>query len=413
MKKKNLIPLVIFSVVFLGYSIYFVKVINTTKQLEPDSIAKTINRVIEEKRAQDEQELKAVPAQNGSANEVTTLKEPLTKYVNYTWLNVRKKPTLASSVVEKILKGDEVQVLDFSSSSWAYVKTKSGSMGYVAKRYLSDAPVTGKQVPPTVSTGTVVIRQPEPVPVIAEPAPVAVTAPLVVSTPVAPVVTTPSKPTEKMKIYDIPVISYHHISNDVEMFPDSMVLPEVNFFAQLDYLVSKGYKTYTFFDLERAGVDDKAVIITFNGGYADAYTASQHLNGKGLKGVFFISTDKIGKEGYLDWRQVKKMRSWGMEIGSQGVTGALLTSTGDYYINDEIVGSKKVIEEQLGEKIISYSYALGGYNAKIIQVVKDAGYKYAKTAEGGSRYSDQEFYTLPTLRVFFPAGAKQFMAWLE
>lgn len=386
MKKANLIPLALFCLVFLAYSIYFVKVINTTNDLEPNSIAKTVKRVIEERSAMEETE---------KANDEVTLKsesllkEPITRYVNYTWLNIRKEPSLSSAVVEKIVKNDQVQVLGYPSSSWAYIKTNAGSKGYVARRYLSDKPLA-QDAPATISAAPKTEVVPEPIVSLPDGAPV---------------------------IFDVPVITYHHISNDTKSYSASLVLPEINFNAQLDYLVGHGFKSYTFFDLKAIAAgqmkeEEKSVIITFNGGYADAYTAAQHLNGKGLKGVFFITSDKIGTEGYLDWRQVKKMRSWGMEIGSQGVNGANLLSSGEFYIKDEIYRSKDIIEKELGEKIISFAYPFGGYTQSIADIAEEAGYVFARTNDSGSRYSDKQFFKIPTLRVFFPAGANQFRAWL-
>src|SRR5690606_17167543 len=308
MKKANLVPLALFCIVFLAYSIYFVKVINTTHHLEPNSIAKTVKKVMEQKELEKEMSKEGVVL-----DEESMLREPISRYVNYTWLNVRKDPSLASTVVEKIVKNDEVQVLGCPSSRWALTRTKAGTNGYAARRYLSDKPAPEEPA----------LRAP-----VATETPKPVTTQTPTSVPAKPTLVAPSQTSEPV-IFDVPVITYHHISDETSRYSPSLVLPEINFNAQLDYLVGHGFKTYTFFDLKavkegQKKADEKAVILTFNGGYADAYIAAQHLNGKGLKGVFFITTDKVGTEGYLDWRQVKKMRSWGMEIGSQGVNGANL-----------------------------------------------------------------------------------------
>jgi peptidoglycan/xylan/chitin deacetylase (PgdA/CDA1 family) len=237
-------------------------------------------------------------------------------------------------------------------------------------------------------------------------------------TPTTPAPSTPSVTVNEseLMIFDIPVITYHHISDNVDNFSRNLVLPEINFNAQLDYLVSNNFKTYTFYDLKaiQAGqkkADENAVILTFNGGYDNAYVAAQHLNGKGMKGVFYITTDKVGQEGFLDWRQIKKMRSWGMEIGSQGVNGANLATSTDFYITDEVTRSKEIIEKELGEKIISFAYA-AGYTKNVMDKVEAAGYLFARSIDSGSRYSNKQLYQIPTLRVFFPAGANQFRAWL-
>jgi len=399
MKKANLVPLALFCVVFLAYSIYFVKVINTSQRLEPNSIAKTVQRAVEQSQLEKSLE------KNGSMvlKSETLLKEPLTRYVNYTWLNVRKDPSLASAVVEKVIKNDQVQVLGYPSSSWAYIRTTAGTKGYVARRYLSDKPLAQETpIASAPSTPT---------------APTAPTTPVAPTAPTAPTTSVPTTaPITAPAIFDIPVITYHHISDNVQNFSRNLVLPEINFNAQLDYLVANGFKTYTFHDLKsiaagKMKAEEKAVILTFNGGYDNAYIAAQHLNGKGLKGVFFVTTDKVGQEGFIDWRQVKKMRSWGMEIGSHGVNGANLAASTDFYINDELRRSKEIIEKELGEPIITFAYT-AGYTKNVMEKAQEAGYLFARSNDSGSRYSDKQLYQIPTLRVFFPAGANQFRAWL-
>lgn len=389
--KKNIIPLVLFCVVFLAYSIYFVKVVQQSPKLEPNSIAKTIKRAMDQKELDEARNMaiEKLP----ETTPVTTLQEPIKRYVNYTWLNVRKEPTLSSPVIEKVLRDDELQVMSFTTSSWAYVKTNSGTKGYVASRYLSEAPTMQKP-----------------------PAPIAVvTNPPVVNPPVVTPVATPTVPAKSMT-FEIPTITYHHITDEEGLYPTSLTLPVINFTTQLDYLIGHGFKTYTFFDLKKISVGgmnaEKGVILTFNDGYSDAYIAAQHLNGKGLKGVFFIVTDKVGTPGYLDWRQIKKMRSWGMEIGSGGVTGANLTQSTEFYISNELTASKQAIESQLGEPIISFAYPSGRYNATTMKAVEAAGYLFARTSDDGSRYTSSQLYKIPTLRVFPPAGGNQFRAWL-
>jgi|CXWL01.1.fsa_nt_gi peptidoglycan/xylan/chitin deacetylase (PgdA/CDA1 family) len=383
--KKNLIPLGLFCVVFLAYFLYLVKVVQVNAPLEQNSIAKSVKRAIDQKSVTqmmpEKMEMKA-PAMTPPV-----LEEPIKRYVNYTWLNVRKEPSLSSPVVEKVLRDNELQVMSYPSSSWAYIKTNAGTKGYVASRYLSERPSTEKSSSASSTTITTTTTTPSSIP-------------------------TP----DKVTTFEVATITYHHITDEVGTHPKNLTLPVVNFIAQLDYLIGHGFKTYTFYDLQkmREGrmTPEKGVILTFNDGYDDAYIAAQHMNGKGLKGVFFIVTAKVGTPGYLDWRQIKKMRSWGMEIGSSGVNGANLSQSTDFYVNDELTSSKKTIEAQLGEPIITFAYPGGRYNAVTMKAVETAGYLFARASDNGSRYTDSQLYKIPTLRVFPPAGGNQFRAWL-
>ncbi len=392
MKKHHLLPLSLFCIVFLAYALYFVKVVSVNTVVEKNSISKEIRRSL----------------QHDSLDEIiskmTYLDVPQTRYVNYAWLNLRTKPSSSSTIVERIKQNDEVKVLGYPTSSWAYVEINGDVKGYVSRRYLSAKPITSIRTANTPRTKTppaaVIKSVPEEVP---EKAPEKAS----------------EYPTGNLippDIYDVPIITYHHITDEVGKYPLNLTLPNINFTTQLDYLVQYGFETLTFHDLKAVSegkrAAGKSVILTFDDGYDNHYTAAQHLNGKGLKGVFFIITDRIGTDGYLDWRQVKKMRSWGMEIASHGVTSADLSSATAFYVADELERSKKTIEEQLGEDIVSFAYPAGKYNGSATAAAKEAGYSFARTIEAGSRYKEDQFFALPTLRVFPPAGAKQFRVWL-
>lgn len=371
MNLKALLPVSLFCVIFLLYTIYFVKVVNTTRELEPNAIAKTVKTAMEKKTI--------APPKKGvlKAEKKIIVKAPvitspeITQYVNFQWLNVREKPSLGSKILEKIYLNDAVSVLGTPNAIWTYAKTPSGLKGYVASRYLSASK--------TINTEEKALSS---------------------------------------DWYDIPIISYHHITDEKDKFPLNMTLPVTNFLAQLDYLVANAITTLSFHDLKaihekNMSAPKKAVILTFDDGYDDQYAVAQHLNGKGLKGVFFVIPGRLGTPGYLDWNQVKKMRSWGMEIGSHGVQSADLTASTEFFIKDELERSKKMLEKELSVSIISFAYPAGKYNAKVVDFAKKAGYSFARTINSGSQYKEAQFLKLPTLRVFPPAGAKQFKVWLE
>lgn len=388
MKLKNILPVALFCFVFLIYTLYFVKVVSRTTRLEPNAIANTIKRSWERKKSFEKLEilppaapiLKSEPAK--VIPKITPPPPPpqalpiATQYVNFTFLNVRREPSLLAPILEKIYKNAAVDVYAYPKAAWAEVKTAAGTRGYVSKKYLSE----NKSEPQ-------VLKSEEPA-----------------------TVTVPS-------LYKIPIITYHHIQDVSGKYPADLSLATTNLLAQLDYLVAMKILTMTFHDLKaisegKQSVSGKSVILAFDDGYADQYQVAQHLNGKGLKGVFFIITEKIGTPGYLDWRQVKKMRNWGMEIGSHGVKSANLIGSTEFFVKDELERSKRVIELELGEPIISFAYPSGRYNSAVLELTKKAGYTFARSIESGSQYKKTQFLKLPTLRVYSPAGAKQFKAWL-
>lgn len=407
MKKTSLLPLIVFCIFFLAYTIHFVLVVNNEMgRLENNSFIKSAQRMMDDKapsavkkpapvvqrktpppvreKKVEVVEVKEVPTEEDK--KLPPPQEKLVRYVNYTWLNVREQPTLASSVIEKLTRNDEVEVIELTTASWAKIVTPQKTEGYVARRYLSSRPVQEEKVASIVPEKTEAPPNEETV-------------------------------TNIPDLYTVPIISYHHITDTVGVYARNLTLPEKNFIAQLDWLIANDFETLDFRDLKaisegKKKMTTKQVILTFDDGYDDAYTAAMHLNGKGLKGVFYIITENVGEDGYLDWRQIKKMNDWGMEIGSHGVTSANLAFTSDVFIQKELEDSKKKIEEEIGADVVSFSYPAGGYTNEVMADAKEAGYSFARSIRSGSQYLKNEFYQLPTLRVFPPAGARQFSAWL-
>ncbi|SMF90740.1 Cell wall-associated hydrolase, NlpC family [Paenibacillus uliginis N3/975] len=51
-------------------------------------------------------------------------------------VNLRSKPSTSGKIVAKINKGEKVQIVKKSSSSWYEVKTSSGKQGYASSKYI-------------------------------------------------------------------------------------------------------------------------------------------------------------------------------------------------------------------------------------------------------------------------------------
>jgi peptidoglycan/xylan/chitin deacetylase (PgdA/CDA1 family) len=407
MKKTHLIPLVLFCIIFLLYTIYFVKVVNTNIQLEPNSIAKTIVRSIENNVERKNNKAKKAPdvlANSSSAEAVPgdktvkkgtgffdkfkegnflTRKSEIIRYVNFKWLNLREEPNLGSPILEKLTKDDELSVIAFTSADWAHVKSPTGKVGYVARKYLSESSSTEINITENIKPS--------------------------LSDPVA---------IGERRIYDIPIITYHYISDELGNRPRNLTLPVKNLTSQLDHMIASGYESITFDDLKdiasgdkKYNDGDKLLMLSFDGGYAEHYVnAAQHLNGKGMKGVFFVDPEKIGTEGYLSWKELRNMDDWGMDIELRQQVGISSGSTA--YLKDYIARAKETLEAELDKDIIAYAYPSGKYSSNTIMALKALGFEFARTLNSGNLQLLKETpYQLYTFIVYFPAGPKQLMAW--
>lgn len=79
---------------------------------------------------------------------------------------------------------------------------------------------------------------------------------------------------------------------------------------------------------------------------------------------------------YMSEQQLKELSDNGFEIGSHGMTHALLTAD---YMNEqkvlnELKNARTWLEEITQKKILSFCFPSGKYNARMIELAKQAGY---------------------------------------
>ena len=100
----------------------------------------------------------------------------------------------------------------------------------------------------------------------------------------------------------------------------------------------------------------------------------------GLKATFYVSPrNKEWAEG--DLLTTNEIREIGndFEIGSHTVTHPRLPTIPESRARKEIIDSKAILEDITGQAIMSFCYPGGAYTSVHPQLVKDAGYRFART----------------------------------
>lgn len=210
----------------------------------------------------------------------------------------------------------------------------------------------------------------------------------------------PQKPTQK---WQIPILMYHYIrdyQNPEDKIGVNLSVSSANFEKQLQELKKENYQTIDFSALKNPeSLPAKPIILTFDDGYTDAYSAAFPLLKKyGFQATFYIVTGFVDKTGYLTKGEILKMTGDGMNIGSHTISHPDLTKLSPEKARKEIWESKAKFKEW-GIEAKDFAYPAGKYNEEVVKMVKEAGYQSAVTTQSGKAKNTDDFLSLPRVRV--------------
>lgn len=206
----------------------------------------------------------------------------------------------------------------------------------------------------------------------------------------------------------LPILMYHYVEYVKDMGDKKRQLMNIEphiFEQHLKDLASAGYQTLLVRDMPRiltrkADVCIKAVVISFDDGYADFYTDVFPLLKKyHVKATVYIIADYIGKPGFLTEAQIKEMLADGLvEIGSHTLDHYYLKRAVLAEQKRQILESKKLLEQKFKVHISTFAYPFGAFDDHTVNYVKEASYSAAVTVEPGAHISAEDIYTLPRIR---------------
>lgn len=207
----------------------------------------------------------------------------------------------------------------------------------------------------------------------------------------------------------VPILIYHsvrpHGQNESPIQKYYDVSPD-SFAKEMQYLNDHGYVVIGLDYLAQALdqniiLPKKPIVITFDDGWRNQYAyAFPILRKFNYTATFFIYTNAIGHDYFLTWDQVRVMNNVGMTIGGHTETHPyLLAITDPQVLRDEILGGKRIIEDQIGQRIDLFAYPYGHYSDEVINVVKEAGYVAARSTYKGIHHVKDDLFKLKGIEV--------------
>jgi len=166
-------------------------------------------------------------------------------------------------------------------------------------------------------------------------------------------------------------LMYHRF--DENKYPSTNIKMNV-FKQQIEIIRNLKYNFYNPQDLEKNFFTSKAekkILITIDDAFTSFYEiAWPYLKEEKIPFVLFVSTESVGRNGYMTWNQIKELEKESIVyIGNHSHSHShLVDLKNEDFIND-INTASLIFIERLGYNPIFFSYPFGEYSALIKEYI--------------------------------------------
>lgn len=108
-----------------------------------------------------------------------------------------------------------------------------------------------------------------------------------------------------------------------------------------------------------------------------------------------LDEKKLSQQFFMNEREIKDLAENGFSIGSHGHSHYALDFQPKESVKNEVITSKKILENITGKPLEVFSYPHSGWNQDILEILKEAGFKYAVTIEQSFVRPNDNPYLLP------------------
>ena len=195
-------------------------------------------------------------------------------------------------------------------------------------------------------------------------------------------------------------LMYHRF--DENKYPSTNI--QMNIFKQQIGIINNlEYNFYDPKDLEKNFYTpkiEKKILITIDDAFSSFYNVAwPYLKEKEIPFILFVSTQTVGKKGYMTWSQIKELEKENtVYIGNHSHTHDYLVDLkNEDFIND-INTSSLIFKDKLGYNPIFFSYPFGEYSLSIRKYIS-TNFKFAFGQHSGVIDINKDSYELPRFPI--------------
>ncbi|MCK5018570.1 MAG: SH3 domain-containing protein [Candidatus Peribacteraceae bacterium] len=338
------------------------------------------------------------------------------------FVNIRSSASVTSSLVDRLKRGDRMELLAFPNAAWAKILLPNGSEGFVSSRYIAKA-TSGEELSAEkekfagqyfVNFGFLNVRsQPDAdSEKLGELPSQAIVKPLSMDDVWARITFegkegyvavqylksfTPNFLVQQ-RTYTLPVLHYNMERENIE---DVLV-------QHIAKLKESGVRILTFADFsdillkqqERdVRVDPNSIILCISGVDADSIkSVSDILHASNTDATFFLQTNLLGIDGISE-KMILTLLANGNDIQSALHTGDDLRSLTNSQGELELKQSRQLLEEATSRPVNAVLYPLGGVNDRVQTLASDAGYLFGIGAENERIFKRDYLLQMPSFSI--------------
>ena len=193
---------------------------------------------------------------------------------------------------------------------------------------------------------------------------------------------------------------YHRF--DEHKYPSTNI--EMNIFKEQIKIIND--LNYPFFDPGKlikkfkTPKDEKKILLTIDDGFSSFYeSAWPYLKDKKIPFILFISTEAIGKKGYMNWQQIKEVEKEPYAyIGNHSHSHDYLIDFSNEKFMKDITIANKIFIKNLGYNPIFFSYPFGEYSDYIKNHISK-NFEFAFGQHSGVIDLNKNKYELPRFPI--------------
>jgi peptidoglycan/xylan/chitin deacetylase (PgdA/CDA1 family) len=195
-------------------------------------------------------------------------------------------------------------------------------------------------------------------------------------------------------------LMYHRF--DENKYPSTNIRMDV-FKKQIEIIKNLKYNFYDPKNLEKnfhTIKTEKKILITIDDAFSSFYeVAWPYLKEEKIPFILFISTESVGKNGYMTWNQIKELEMENtVYIGNHSHSHSYLVNLKNKEFRRDIDISSSIFKKKLGYNPIFFSYPFGEYSSLIKEYIS-INFKFSFGQHSGLIDVNKDPYELPRFPI--------------